>query len=69
MTPSMTHVRQANDVAAQFSYLPDTQAVLAIAGHLRMFWEPRMRADLREALQRGDEMLDPLAAAAASLLH
>ena len=68
MTPS-THVRLANDVAAQFSYLPDQQAVLAIAGHLRVFWEPRMRADLREAHKTGDERLDPLAAAAAALLH
>ena len=68
MTPT-THVRLANDVAAQFSYLPDSQAVLAIAGHLRMFWEPRMRASLREALRSGDDRLDPLAARAAAMLH
>jgi len=68
MSP-IAHVRLANDVARQFSYLPDTQAILAIAGHLRMFWEPRMRADLREALKSGDERLDPLAAKAAALLH
>jgi formate dehydrogenase subunit delta len=60
---------QANDVAAQFSYLPTPQAVTAIAGHLRMFWDPRMRAELRDAAQAGDESLDPLARAAGSLLH
>lgn len=64
-----TQVRQANDVAVQFEYLPAHQAVTAIAGHLRMFWDPRMRAELRAAVQAGDESLHPLARAAGKLLH
>ena len=53
-------VRMANDIAAQFRYLPHEQAVGAVAGHLRSFWDPRMRAQLIGYVDAGGEGLDQL---------
>ena len=66
------HVRLANDIAAQFRHLPPEQAAASIAGHLRMFWEPRMRAKLLSTVDEGGpdrDDLDPLAAAATEQLR
>ena len=74
------HVRLANDVAAQFAHLPPDTAAERIATHLRMFWDPRMRAQLLSTVDTVDTVdmaagadgaddLDPLAAAAARLLR
>jgi formate dehydrogenase subunit delta len=61
-----TQVRMANDIAAQFRHLPHDQAVAALAGHLRSFWEPRMRRQLAEHVAAGGEGLDPLVIEAAA---
>jgi formate dehydrogenase subunit delta len=58
----------ANDIAAQFRHLPHDAAVAAVAGHLRSFWEPRMRAQLLEQVAAGGEGLDPLVLDAAARL-
>ncbi|HEX2808492.1 MAG TPA: formate dehydrogenase subunit delta [Kineosporiaceae bacterium] len=63
-----TQVRMANDIAAQFRHLPHDAAVAAVAGHLRSFWEPRMRAQLLEQVAAGGEGLDPLVLDAAARL-
>jgi formate dehydrogenase subunit delta len=63
-----TQVRMANDIAAQFRHLADDDAVEALAGHLRQFWEPRMRAQLLEALAADDSGMDPLVRQAAARL-
>jgi len=65
-----TQVRLANDIAAQYHYLPADQAAAAVATHLRMFWEPRMREQLRAVVESGEGLadLDPIAVAAARLL-
>jgi formate dehydrogenase subunit delta len=40
-------VKMANEIAEFFESDPDPQAVTdGIAGHLRRFWEPRMRREL-----------------------
>lgn len=40
-------IKMANDIAAFFESDPDPQAVTdGIAGHLRRFWDPRMRREL-----------------------
>lgn len=49
-----------NDIARQFAHLPHDQAVSAIAGHLRLFWDPRMKEALRGAVAAGDGDVDPL---------
>jgi formate dehydrogenase subunit delta len=46
-------VKMANEIAAFFEGEPDRAAVLeGIAGHLKRFWDPRMR---REILRWRDE--------------
>ena len=64
-----TQVRLANDIAAQFGHLPREQAVAGIANHVRMFWDPRMRAQLLAAVDAGDTELDPLVVEAAARLR
>jgi formate dehydrogenase subunit delta len=64
--PVADQVRMANDIARQFSYLGRDEAVAGIATHLRSFWEPRMRAQLRQAIEAGGAGLDPLVIEAAS---
>jgi formate dehydrogenase subunit delta len=40
-------VKMANEIAAFFEAEPDRGAKLeAVAGHLRRFWDPRMRREL-----------------------
>ena len=60
--------RMANQIAAQFRHLPEPAAVDAVANHLRMFWDPRMRAELLAHLATGAAGLDPLVRAAATRL-
>jgi formate dehydrogenase subunit delta len=61
-------VRMANDIAAQFRHLPPDAAVDALAAHLRQFWDPRMRAQLVEAVTADAEGIDPSVVAAAARL-
>ncbi|MGE3287122.1 MAG: formate dehydrogenase subunit delta [Pseudonocardia sp.] len=61
-------VRLINDVAAQFGHRPPDEGAAAVAAHVRMFWEPRMRAALAAHVASGGVGLDPLAARAAGLL-
>ena len=65
-----TQVRLANDIAAQYHYLPPDRAAAAVATHLRTFWEARMRDQLRAVVETGEGVadLDPIAVAAARLL-
>ncbi len=67
MTPP--YVRLANDIAAQFHHLPADQGATAVAGHLRNFWDPRMRRQLQAHVDTGADGLDPLAVAAVALLR
>lgn len=61
-------VRLANDIAVQFPHQADAQAAAAIAAHIRMFWEPRMLAELAAVSRRPDSGLVERARAAARLL-
>ena len=54
-------VRMANQIATYFSSYPHDEAVHGIADHLTHFWDPRMRAHLREIIQSGGHGLSPLA--------
>jgi formate dehydrogenase subunit delta len=63
------HVRLVNEIAVQFHGRPQDEAASAIATHIRMFWDPRMRAKLLAHVEDGGAVdLDPLAAAAVDLL-
>lgn len=55
-------VRMANDIAAFFASEPDRPlAVEAVATHLRRYWAPRMRRQIRAHLDAGGEGLSGLA--------
>jgi len=53
-------VRQANQIAQYFSAYPQARAEEGVRGHIRKFWEPRMRAQLIEYYESGGEGLHPL---------
>lgn len=55
-------VAMANDIAAFFAAEPDQEsAAEQVAYHLKKFWEPRMRKEIRSFLEQGGAGLSPLA--------
>jgi formate dehydrogenase subunit delta len=60
-----TLVRMANQIADFFKVQPEADAAAGAADHIRKFWDPRMRAKMREHLKAGGEGLSPLAREAA----
>ncbi|MBK8067054.1 MAG: formate dehydrogenase subunit delta [Rhodanobacteraceae bacterium] len=60
--------RMANDIARNLAALGD-DAPAAIAEHLRQFWTPRMREELRALVEAGGEGLEPLVVEAAAGLR
>ncbi|MEV5437111.1 formate dehydrogenase subunit delta [Streptomyces sp. NPDC052682] len=61
--------RMANQIAAHFRHVPAGAAAEAVAGHIRRFWDPRMRGRLLQLVHRGADGLDPVVLAAARLLE
>ena len=61
-------IRLANEIAVQFEHQPPDQAAAAIANHIRMFWDPRMRADLLTRAETTPTDLNPLVLAAVRIL-
>jgi formate dehydrogenase subunit delta len=62
-------VKMANEIAAFFEAEPDRAVVLeGVAGHLRRFWDPRMRRDLLRWYdeQHGEGLTDTARAAIAA---
>lgn len=66
--PEASTIRKANQIAANFAHLEADAAAQSVAGHIRLYWPPTMRAELVELARRGDSNLRPLAVAAAELL-
>ena len=55
-------VAMANDIAAFFAVEPDQDsAAEQVANHLKKFWEPRMRNEIRRFVEQGGTGLSPLA--------
>ncbi len=55
-------VAMVNDIAAFFAAEPDQDsAAEQVAGHLKKFWEPRMRTEIRRCLEEGGAGMSPLA--------
>ena len=62
-------VKMANEVGAFFaSESAPGQAATAVAGHLRRFWEPRMRAQIIAHMATGGAGLSDLAREAVAKL-
>ena len=62
-------VYMANQVGKFFAHQGEALAVPAIADHLQMFWDPRMRAGILAHLADGGAGLDPLVRAAVERLQ
>lgn len=63
-------LHKANVIAAFFAGYPREEAVAGIANHLRMYWVPRMRAQLIEYVQEhGGEGLHELVPEAVARLE
>ncbi|MBB4933429.1 formate dehydrogenase subunit delta [Lipingzhangella halophila] len=62
-------IRMVNDIAVQFHSRPPEKAVEWIADHIRKFWDPRMRADVRKRAAEQPEEFDPLALEAVRVLE
>ena len=55
-------VQMANDISTFFRSEPDHAAAVAgVAGHIRRFWEPRMRRHIYAHLREGGAGLSDLA--------
>jgi formate dehydrogenase subunit delta len=54
-------VRMANQIATFFRSQPGTDQADRVAQHLRDYWDPRMRAAIRDHMAAGGEGLDDLA--------
>ena len=55
-------VTMANDIANFFGSDPDKAAAAEqVAGHMKKFWEPRMRAEIRRHVSAGGEGLSSIA--------
>ncbi|RJL18555.1 formate dehydrogenase subunit delta [Paracoccus siganidrum] len=61
-------VMMANQIATFFNTQPGDKAAENVAAHLRDFWEPRMRAQLKEYVAAGGAGLNPTVAEAARQL-
>ncbi len=53
-------VHLANEIARFWEAYPHDEAVTAVAGHIRSFWEPRFRRQLVEYGQTGGAGLHDL---------
>ena len=63
-------LHKANSIAQFFAAYPHDEAVAGVANHIRMYWVPRMRAQLIEYVnQHGNEGLNPLVVEATSKLE
>ncbi|NLG77507.1 MAG: formate dehydrogenase subunit delta [Xanthomonadaceae bacterium] len=62
-------VRMANDISRFFASDPDQeQAARNVLGHLKRFWDPRMRAQIVEHYRAGGTGLSDIAAKAVAQL-
>jgi formate dehydrogenase subunit delta len=61
-------IRMANQIASFFNGSGPEVATRDAADHINKFWDPRMRRQLFDHLDRGGEGLDPTIIKAAEML-
>lgn len=61
-------LRLAGEIAAQFRHLPTDEAADKVAHHIRMFWDPRMRAQLHQLAGAAGPGTDPVVGRVVELL-
>ncbi|MBB4575068.1 formate dehydrogenase subunit delta [Rhizobium sp. MC63] len=62
-------VYMANQIATFFKSQPASEAAEGVANHINKFWEPRMRRQLFEILEKEENGLDALVLQAAPLIR
>lgn len=62
-------VYMANQIATFFASQPEAEQVARVAGHIKDFWEPRMRRQLFEIVDGGRKGINPLVLAAVEQLR
>jgi formate dehydrogenase subunit delta len=62
-------IKMANDIGSFFKSEPDrTLAIAGIEQHIRNFWEPRMRKEIVEYIEKGGtDLMDIVAEAVKNL--
>ena len=53
-------VHMANQIGKFFQYQRKDEIVPGIAGHIKKFWDPRMRTAIFDYVDQGGDGLDPL---------
>lgn len=53
-------VRMANQITAFFSPYPKSEALDGIGKHIHLFWDPRMRDQMKDYIDKGGADLDAL---------
>ena len=61
-------VHNANQIAQFFAAYPREEAIEGVANHLRLYWVPRMRAQIIDYVANGGEGLSELAVEAVKRL-
>ena len=61
-------VRMANQIATFFHSQPASEGPGGVATHINKFWEPRMRRELFEHIDKGGEGLLPLVLEASKVI-
>lgn len=61
-------VAMANQIGTFFATQPKINVPEAVADHLRKFWDPRMRSQIKSHLQNGGTGFDPPIREAVQLL-
>ncbi len=61
-------ILMVNQIATFFKSQPGDDQAERIANHLQDFWDPRMRAQLRDYVAKGGEGLDASALKAARMI-
>ncbi|MFB9947856.1 formate dehydrogenase subunit delta [Rhizobium puerariae] len=62
-------IRMANQIATFFMSQPENVRVEGVATHINKFWEPRMRRQFFEHLDKGGAGFLPLVIEASALIH
>ncbi len=62
-------VYMANQIATFFKSQPESEAAQGVATHINKFWEPRMRRQLFDILEKEENGLHPLVLQAVPLIH
>jgi formate dehydrogenase subunit delta len=59
----------ANQIGKFFAHQGEEKASASVAEHLRLFWDPRMRAGILAHLAAGGQGLDPAVRRAVEMLE